>query len=123
MEVQPARSNTIKSPIRTKRTSKIIPRTLESTTSNLINKVKSSGHPSIRLHLTARSPDIPSCPTEQDFEYKPLIRKAIFKDLMKDPISPIKNRKFTVPSMSENDFQDINQLIRIIDNKKGKICS
>lgn len=123
MEVQSARSNAVKSPIRTKRTSKITPRNLESTTSNLNSKVKSSVCPSIRLHLTARSPDIPSCPTEQDFEYKPLIRKAIFKDLMKDPISPIKNRKCTVPSMSENDFQDINQLIRIIDNRKNKICS
>ncbi|OMJ89089.1 hypothetical protein SteCoe_8810 [Stentor coeruleus] len=65
----------------------------------------------------AKYSDIPSIPTSTDYEYKPLIRKAYFKQYTKESVSPIKSSR-RPPTLSENDLKEISQLIKMMSLSK-----
>lgn len=120
MESKSPRKNTAGSSLGSKKTTRIASRLFESTSSNPHSKLRSPVCASARSNLTAYSPEIPTQPSEGDYDYKPLIRKAIFKNLMKESLSPIKIRKYLIPSMSENDYLDLNRLLCIIGSRDHK---
>lgn len=71
------------------------------------------GNSNFQGQQRVKFPEIPSVPTSNDFEFKPLIRKALFKPYMKESLSPIKNPR-GAPALSENDFKEITHLIRLM---------
>lgn len=70
-----------------------------------------------QYHQKVNYLEIPSLPTPTDLEYKSLIRKSYFKQYTKESISPIKGSR-RLPTLSENDFKEISQLIKIINLSK-----
>lgn len=70
-----------------------------------------------QYHQKLRYPEIPSFPTSNDFEFKPLIRKSYFKCYAKESLSPIKSIR-RKPTLTDNEFKEISQLIKIMNAPK-----